>query len=109
MNKLKFFVDDLEEKLDLPKKDFMDELKVAKLRYKYSESEYDDTYDRMLTVGQTTKMLNGKNDVIFLNPKAITEENIAHTLVHETLHIVIWRLERIAYSENAVRILLKEN
>ena len=107
MFNLKFFKD-REEILELPKEDFIDELKDARVEYGYADFEYYDTYKKGLVVGRRAKMVNGNNDVIFLNPKAITEDSIINTIVHETLHIVVWKLERIGYSEPIVRRILEE-
>ena len=107
MRNIKFF-DSEEEMVVLPSDDFTDELTIAKYRYGYTDFYYDDTYDKTFVSSKTGFVNKADVSTIFLNSKEITEENIAQTITHESLHVVIWKFEENIGSEIIVRKILNE-
>jgi len=114
MKNIKFFDSDKEgfkeEVFDLPMDDFTDELTIAKARYGYVDSYYDDCYEQTLVIpGLTAGFVEiGNNSNIFLNPKLVREENIAEVIAHESIHIVIRKFVKNSNSELVIRKLLNQ-
>lgn len=108
MKNIRFF-DSEEEEFELPTKDFMDEMKIARLEYGYIDSRYyDDTYDQTMIMAHTGCVEKGNNSEIFLNPKAIREGDAVEAITHETLHLVIWKFEKNCDSERIIRKILNK-
>ena len=110
MRNIKFFSPE-EKQTELPIKDFMEKLKAARVEYGYMDSRYyyDDTYDTATIYVRLGKVEEGNDSDIFLNPKVLTERNATEVIVHETLHIVIWKFAGYISAETVIRKMLNES
>lgn len=109
---IEFFKDIEEKNMDYPEDSLMDFMEKLDAKVKYGYIKLGDRIEavqyEMPIISSIVGMVKFENnDVIFLNPEAIGENNIVYALVHEALHIVIWKLEGITYSEPIVRRVLE--